>query len=76
MQSGLGILSALFAIVCVYFLWSGFSLETTIDDTANLQLMHSQSLNFATGIGAGIISAILAIGAAIVGAINPEAPPE
>jgi hypothetical protein len=72
MQSGLSGISVLFAIAAAYFLWSGFSLDTSIDGTANLQLMHIQAMNFATGIGAAIVSAILAIGASIVGAIKPS----
>lgn len=72
MQASLGFTAALFAIASAYFLYSGFTLETAIDGTANLQLMHIQSMNFATGIGAGIISAVLAVGGAIVGAINPS----
>lgn len=70
MQTGLAFSGVIFAIIATYFLYSGFTLETTIGDTANLQLMHIQSLNFATGIGAAIISAILAVGSAIVGTIT------
>jgi hypothetical protein len=78
-QAGLNLASAIFAVIAAYFLYSGFSLETTVasagtpvgfDGVANLQLMHIQSLNFATGIGAAVVSAVLLIGAAIVGAIE------
>lgn len=70
MQTGLSFTAILFAIVSAYFLYSGFTLDTAIDGTANLQLMHIQSMNFATGIGAAIIAAILAVGSAIVGAVS------
>lgn len=70
MHSGLATTSAIFAIAAAYFLWSGFTLATDIDGTANLQLMHIQSMNFATGIGAAVVSAVLAVGSAIVGTIN------
>jgi hypothetical protein len=69
-MQGLAMTSALFAFVAAYFLWSGFTLVTDFDGTANLQLMHIQSLNFATGIGSAIVSAILAVGSAIVGTIT------
>jgi uncharacterized membrane protein len=58
MKTAFTVASVLFAIVAAYFLFSGFTLETTFEGQANLQLMHIQSLNFMTGIGAAIISAI------------------
>ena len=73
-MAGLSVGSGLFAIVAAYFLYSGFSTPTTItvegNDIANLQLMHIQMLNISIGIGAAVVSAILATGAAIVGAIK------
>lgn len=54
--------SVLFGFVAAYFLYSGFTLGTSVETggqaMANLELMHIQSLNFATGIGSAIISAI------------------
>jgi hypothetical protein len=64
-----------FAIIATYFLFSGITLETTIGDTANLQLMHIQSMNIATGIGSAIISSILTVGAAIVGTVKEVSEP-
>jgi uncharacterized membrane protein len=61
--------SMLFAAVAAYFLYSGFTLDTTIaaegQTIANLELMHIQSLNFATGIGAAIIAAIFGAASAL-----------
>jgi hypothetical protein len=58
----LSAMSVLFGFVAAYFLYSGFTLETTVaqgDATvANCQLKHIQSLNIMTGLGARIISAI------------------
>lgn len=74
MQTVLEITAGVFAIVAAYFLYSGFALDTNVtiegQAVANFQMMHIQSINFATGIGAGIIAAVLLVGAAIVGAIT------
>jgi hypothetical protein len=59
-------------MVAAYFLYSASIVPTSIDSTANLELMHIQSVQFAIGIGAAVISAVLAVGAAIVGAIRPD----
>lgn len=61
--------SILSGFVAAYFLYSGFTLETSITENgaavANFQLMHIQSLNFMTGIGAAIISAIFGAASAL-----------
>jgi uncharacterized membrane protein len=75
MQTGLAFSGVIFAIIATYFLYSGFTLETAIDDTANLQLMHIQAMNLATGIGAAIISAVLTVGSAVVGTIKEASEP-
>lgn len=68
MQLAYAIGTILFALVAAYFLASGFMMATDMPSldgsgsVANLQLMHIQSINFATGIGAAIISAILSLG--------------
>lgn len=76
------LLGALFAVIGVYFLYSGFILPTSVpnpaavpgmEQVANLELMHIQTMNFLTGVGALIISALFWVGAAIVGSINPDA---
>lgn len=80
MATGLRLTAAIFTVVAAYFFYSGYAIETTIvtpgvegfDGIANLQLMHVQSLNFATAIGAAIIAAILAVGSAIVAAIDTQ----
>jgi TRAP-type uncharacterized transport system substrate-binding protein len=70
----LAIASGFFALVATYFLYDGFLVQvvvpTTGGDVANLQLMHVQSLDISLGIGATVVSAIFAIGAAIVGQIR------
>lgn len=71
--------SAIFALVAAYFLFLGFSAETTINFegqiVANAQLMHIQATNILTGIGAAVVSAVLAAGSAIVGAIRRASAP-
>lgn len=60
--------TALFLVIAVYFLYSGFTVTTHIpqphdgDAIANLELMHIQSLNFMTGIGSAIVAAVLSLG--------------
>lgn len=74
MQTVLEIAAGIFAAVAAYFLYSGFTLATNItiegQAVANLELMHIQSMNFATGIGAAIIAAVLLAASAIIGAIR------
>lgn len=71
MRLGMEIGAGVFTIIAAYFLYSGFTLATDIPNpdgfgtVANLQLMHIQSLNFATGIGSAIIAAILLVGSRI-----------
>lgn len=66
--------SVIFAMVAGWFLYAGWTLEVAVTteagEVANLQLMHIQAVNFAIGIGAAIVSAILAVGSAIVAAIG------
>lgn len=76
----MNIVSAIFAIVAAYFIYSGFALETSVvtegGTVANLELMHIQATNIALGIGSAIVSAILAVGSAIVTAIRRASQPE
>lgn len=76
MKTALAVASAFFALVAAYFFYSAATLPTSIEidgeQIANFELMHAQSLNMAEGIGAAIISAILAAGAAIVSALRPD----
>ena len=77
-QTGLGATAFIFALVAAYFFYSGYTLPTSVNQdgqgyVANLELMHIQSINFATAIGASVIAAILAVGASIVSAINSRA---
>lgn len=69
----LALTSVLFALLAAYSLWSGLSADTAVPtdqgEIANLQLMQIQSANIAIGIGSAVISAIFAVGAAIVGAL-------
>lgn len=69
MDKALGFASVLFAVIAAHFIYVAFSLETTVPteagDIANLQLMQIQSANLSIGIGAAIISAIFAVGAAL-----------
>lgn len=80
-ETGLAGGSAIFALVAAYFLFLGLSAETSIayegQIVANAQLMHIQSTNVLVGIGSAVVSAVLAVGSAIVGAIRQaSAPPE
>ena len=76
MKAALGIASMAFALIAIYFVVSAGLISTTVQTdagpVANLELMHAQSLNMAEGIGAAVISAILAIGAAIVAALQRD----
>ena len=71
--------SFLFALVAGWFLYAGLSAGVTVateaGEIANLQLMHVQATNIAIGIGASVVSAILAVGAAIVSAIGRDPSP-
>lgn len=72
-------------LVAGWFMFAGFSVETTLpsnDPTigalgvqgiSNLQLMHIQLLDFVTGLVAGLASAVLFAGAAIVAAVQDRA---
>lgn len=75
----LAIGSFIFALVAGWFLYIGFvadvSVPTDSGDVANLQLMHVQATNIAVGIGAALVSAVLAVGSAIVAAIHRAASP-
>lgn len=66
--------AVLFAIISAWFLYIGFSMDTTITsegmDVVNMQLMHIQSLNIALGVGAGIAAVLIAVGGAVVDAIE------
>lgn len=69
--------SVIFALVAAWFLFVGISADVAViteaGEIANLQLMHTQTSNIAIGIGSAIVSAILAVGAAIVSALSrPE----
>lgn len=54
-----------FWAVAAYFIYSGMILPTNDGMVANLEAMHIQSLNFATGIGAAIVAAIFTSAAAL-----------
>lgn len=69
-ETTLAFFSAIFALIAGWFLYVGFTAEIVVGETVNLQAMHIQSQNIATGIGASIVSAVLAIGSAIVTAIR------
>lgn len=77
-ETSLAFGSVIFALIAGWFVYAGVSAETTIvydgQTIANAQLMHIQATNIAVGIGSAIVSAILAIGAAIVGAIRSSRP--
>lgn len=66
--------SAIFALVAGWFLYAGLSADvlvaTEVGLVANAELMHVQATNIAIGIGSALVSAILAIGSAIVAAIR------
>ena len=71
MAQRLAAFAFVFALVAGYFLYSGFSLETSVSTgdggtVANLQLMHVQAMQMGLGIGAAVIASIFAVGAAIV----------
>lgn len=73
-QAGLGVTAMIFALVAIYFLYAGFTtpilVATEAGAVANLQMIQIQSLNCWLGIGAGIVAALFAVGAAIVGALD------
>lgn len=71
----LSIAAVVFGLAAFWFLFWGFTMNTTVNpdglgDVANLQMMHVQSLNFAVGIGAAVMSAIFFAGSVIVGALR------
>lgn len=74
MQTVLEVVAALFAIVAGYFLFLGFSAETTVaydgQVIANAQPMHYQLVHILIGVGSALISAVLFAGAAIIAAIR------
>lgn len=76
-ETSLGFGSVIFALVAAWFVFAGVSAETTViyegQTVANAQLMHVQATNIAIGIGSAVVAAILAVGAAIVGAIRSSA---
>jgi hypothetical protein len=71
MSQVLGAFATVFGVVAAYFLYVGITLATSVPtgdggSVANLQLMHAQAMNIGIGIGAAVIAAIFATGAAIV----------
>jgi hypothetical protein len=71
MSQVLGAFATVFGVVAAYFLFVGITLDTAVSTgdggtVANLQLMHVQAMNIGIGIGAAVISAIFAVGAAII----------
>jgi len=64
-ENGLSIAGAIFLIVGGCLIFWGFT-----SPTANLELMHIQSMELMLGIGAGIVSAILIVGGSIIEALN------
>lgn len=77
MQTVLEVIATIFAIIAAWFIYVGVSAGVTVTteagEVANLQLMHVQATNIQIGIGAAIVSAILLIGSAIIGAIRRAA---
>jgi hypothetical protein len=73
-ETTLGLGSFIFTAVAAWFIYVGVSADVTVateaGEMANLQLMHIQATNIAIGIGSAVVAAILAVGAAIVGAIG------
>lgn len=66
MAQRLAAFAFIFALIAGYFLFEGFTLDTSVGEVANLQLMHVQAMQIGLGIGAAVIAAILVTGAAIV----------
>jgi multisubunit Na+/H+ antiporter MnhB subunit len=71
MAQRLAAVAFIFALVAGYFLFAGFTLDTSVatgegGSVANLQLMHVQAMQVGIGIGAAVIASIFAIGAAII----------
>lgn len=65
MGQRLAAIAFVFTLVAGYFLYVGVTLDTSIEGTANLQLMHVQAMNIGIGVGAAIIASIFAVGAAL-----------
>jgi glycerol kinase len=71
MAQRLAALSFVFVLLAGYFLFGGFTLDTSVSTgdggtVANLQLMHVQAMKIGVGVGSAIIASIFATGAAIV----------
>jgi glycerol kinase len=71
MAQRLAALSFIFVLLAGYFLFSGFTLDTSVSSgdggtVANLQLMHVQAMKLGLGVGAAIIASIFATGAAVI----------
>lgn len=71
MAQRLAAFAFIFSAVAGYFLFEGFTLDTSVGtgdggSVANLQLMHVQAMQIGLGIGAAVVAAIFAVGAAIV----------
>lgn len=76
-ETNLAVISTIFMLVAAWFLYAGFSMEVVVTteagEIANLQLMHMQATDIAIGLGAAVVSSVLAIGSAIVAAIRRAA---
>lgn len=69
MKELLGLLSAVFAALAAWLIYSAETLVVSVEvegsEIANLQLMQAQSNLYGLGIGAGIIAAVLLVGCAL-----------
>jgi hypothetical protein len=71
MAQVLGAFATVFVVIAGYFLFVGLTLDTSVaagdgGTVANLQLMHVQAMQIGLGVGAAVIAAIFATGAAII----------
>lgn len=67
----LGVTGGVLWVFSAYSIWTGLNMETGFEGTANLQLMHVQSILIDLGIGGVITGAILIAAASII-----QAPPK
>jgi hypothetical protein len=82
MRQTLALFSFIMVMVAAWFIFAGFSIETTVSapagletlqgtqGVANLQLMHLQLLDVIIGVVSGLAACVLFAGSAIVGAIE------
>ena len=85
MRQTLALFSFVMVMVAAWFIFAGFSIETTVSTpagletleetrgVANLQLMHLQLLDVIIGVVSGLAACVLFAGSAIVGALGNAA---